>query len=248
MRHIVLTRSAYVPELWPLEANRRRLALLRAVTARSLARQTSRAWRWAVMLHERDPLRRERAAVVRDACPRAVILYDRGAATTRDGLALRAYEGWRGPLQSHQGRLLTTRVDDDDAFASDALARVRAAAERTPVGARTALVIPNGYRVWQGRASLVRHETNAWSSVLSPDGDPFVVFDVRHRQVREAAPLRFVDERPGWLWVRHPDTLSGEKAAASPIGPALRALFPIDWAALGEPARGSGPSGEVLYR
>ena len=36
MRHCVLTRSAYGPE-WTLEANRRRLALTRAVTAKLMA-------------------------------------------------------------------------------------------------------------------------------------------------------------------------------------------------------------------
>ncbi len=55
LRHFVLTRSAYGPA-WSIEANRRRLAVTKAVTARLMAAQTTRVWTWVVLLDRRDPL------------------------------------------------------------------------------------------------------------------------------------------------------------------------------------------------
>lgn len=227
VRHYVLTRAVYPPTLWDRASNERRLRLFEGVTAASLRAQTYRDWSWAVMIHPADPLRIERARIVRSVAPRAILSFYDGPVTNRDDVALRSYNGWRQTLNSAIGAVLTTRIDDDDGFAPDALQRIRSASERAQT--RTALVIPNGFRVWNGRYTRVRHETNAWASILSPDQDPFVIYDVRHREIRSAAPLQFVDEQRGWLWVRHADTLSGEKAADRPLTDELRAIFPVNW-------------------
>ena len=75
-----------------------------------------------------------------------------------------------------------------------------------------------------------------------------IIFDVRHRDIRKAAPLRFVDEKPGWLWVRHDDTLSGDKAAGRPVDQKLRDLYAIDWTVLPRPASTMASTGSTLYR
>ena len=250
LRHFVLTRAVYSPKLWTEEANRRRLRIFEAVTVSSLrAQKAYRDWQWGVVLHPDDPYYAERKRLVRRASPNAIILdFDsKGSQATRDALALRAYEGWRDALNSTKGNLLTTRIDDDDAFTAKALLRIRKAAE-TRRGKRTAWIIPNGYRLWHGRYTSVRHETNAWASISTPSGDPFVIYDVRHRDIAAAAPVKFVDEIPGWLWIRHPDTLSDEKVAGTPVDQKLHKLFPIDWSVLPPPAVTAAPHGVTLYR
>lgn len=224
----------YPPQFWKRDANERRLRLLRGITARLLAKQRG-DWRWVVMLHREDPLAVERVRAVRGADPRAVVLYFNGAVPTDRQAFLRAiaHQGWRGACAAGKGPVLTTRVDDDDGFAPDALPRLRAAVVRAGFQRRRAWLFPHGYRVWKGRSTFVRHVTNAWSSVLSPAGDPFVIFETNHNRIADVAPVSFVDERPGWLWVRHPDTISGGRTADVPISAALRSLFPIDWKLVG---------------
>ena len=199
------------------------------------------------MLHPSDPFYAKRKAIALATSPGALVLdFDTQVPTTRDVLALRAYEGWHDVLDSSRGNLLTTRIDDDDAFTSKALLRIRKAAE-TRRGQRTAWIIPNGYRIWQGRYAPVRHETNAWASICTPSHDPFIIYDVRHREIARSAPVRFVDELPGWLWTRHEDTLSGEKAAGTPIDQKIRDLFAVDWSSLPPPARTVASHGKTRY-
>lgn len=244
-RHYVLTRSAYGPD-WTLEANRRRLAITRAVTVRLMATQTWRDWTWIVLLDERDELLAQRLQVFLEAGVEvkpllwvpgrlAAAPWDRRPDSIRSNrleqVAATAYRApWRSAIRRLRHPLLTTRLDDDDGLAPTTLDRVQRAARR--VHRRTALVHPWGYRTWAGRCSLVRHDTNAMHSLMAPPTDEMLVYDYGHRRVRTVAPVVEVDQHPAWLWVRHQDTISGWKVADDPITPDVRALFPIDWTAL----------------
>lgn len=237
MRHYVLTRAAYGPE-WSLEANERRLAITRAVTARLMAAQTCRDWTWLVLLDPRDPLLEERLAVFRSGGVVRPILWQPAevaaapwdtakSTTTVQKIAATAYRApWDvGPRDE---LILQTRIDDDDGFAPDALARIRS--KRHP--GRVVWMLPIGVRVWNGRETVVRHTTNAMATLQTPPGDTLGVYDYGHRRVAEVARVRLVDEQAGWLWVRHPDTISGHRQADYPIKLRTRRLFPIDWSAL----------------
>ncbi len=238
--HFVLTRSAYGTE-WSPEANRRRLAITAGVTARLMARQTTRDWTWVVLLHSRDPFLAKRLEVFRAAAPAIAPIYwepgelapapwdPNGARTSRvQQVAATAYRApWRAALGERAGLTLMTRLDDDDGLAIDALERVQAAA--AGVAARTILMQPVGFRVWDGRYDRVRHDTNAMHTLATPAGDDLVVYDYGHRRAAQVAPIVTVDEDPAWLWMRHRDTISGWKKAERPITNALRRLFPIDW-------------------
>lgn len=238
MRHFLFTRMVYPPSRWPIEANRRRLAIFRGITVRTLRASAYRQWRWVVMTHPDDPLRSERERLVKDVCPTAIILSYTGPVPNETPALLRgiAHAGWRAATRSIGDAVLTTRIDDDDGFTPDALSRIRSAVDACPEKTkRRAWVLPHGYRVWRGRSTFVRHETNAWSSVLSPPGDPFVIFDTNHNKIQDVAPVSFVDDRPGWLWVRHEDTISGTRTADQPIDDKVRRLFPIEWNLLAAP-------------
>lgn len=244
VRHFVLTRSAYGPE-WAAEANRRRLAITAACTSRLMAAQTTTAWTWLVLLDHRDPLLPERLAVFEAGAPGRVvpILWEptdvaaapwdkHGARTTHaQRVAATAYRApWAQAIGDRRQPLLQTRLDDDDGLAPTTLARVQRAALR--MTARTVLMHPIGYRTWQGRATAVRHPENAMHTLFTPAGDTLGVYDYGHRLVARVAPVRTVDMAPAWLWVRHPDTISGHRQADHPITLVVRRLFPVDWAAL----------------
>lgn len=244
MRHYVLTRSAYGPE-WSEAANARRLAVTRGITAAMMVLQTDQDWTWIVLVDERDPLIDERIKVFEHGAPRLEVIrwrrpvqlapapWDKRAVKAHklEQVAATAYRAdWRGLVGPADDTVLMTRLDDDDALTIDALARVRAAAGS--LATRTVLMHPMGFRVWRHRFSLVRHESNAMQTLVTPPGDAATVYDYGHTVARRFAPVVMVDEQPAWLWVRHRDTISGYKQADRPITPALRARFPIDWRVL----------------
>lgn len=244
MRHYVLTRSAYGPA-WTDDANRRRLEVTRAVTAALMAAQTCRDWTWVVALDPTDPLLDERMAVYEAAAPRFVPLIwsppevpkgatwdrHRNTATKVQRIAASAYKApWRGVMGDADERILQTRLDDDDGLAPDAMERYQAASRR--IVRRTILMLPKGVRVWHGHYADVEHKRNAMHTLVTPPGDTRTVYDYGHATCNKAAPIVMVDQRWGWLWVRHRDTISGHKLASLPIDDAVRTAFPIDWPAL----------------
>lgn len=262
VRHYVLTRSAYGPE-WNENANRRRLTMTRAVTARLMAQQTTKDWTWIVAVHPADPLLEERLDVFRSAGVEVrPIMWEptilapapwdgNGPRTTPvQKAAATAYKApWRA--QMDPGSVLQTRIDDDDGFAPDALARLqRAARELT---SRHVLMLPEGFRVASGRFVRVYQPNNAMHSLFTPENDPLCIYDYGHMQTwsgghsdlpprvrpprsrpnpKAPAPVVFVDDQPGWLWVRHRDTISGHHKAWLPISSSLKRMFPIDWSVL----------------
>ena len=221
----MVTRAVYDPKLWPTDANQRRLSITNAVTVRSLASQTRRDFEWWVAVHPDDQILEARQEVFSRAGVPVVWRPVRPNHHNRSKQAMIAYHAL-GPFQ---GPTLSTRLDDDDAFAADVFARLReVVAESDP---ETAFLFPTGHRVWGGRYTDVRYESNAMSSLWSPRGRSVVSY--LHRQVRtRVRQFRFVDEAPAWLWVRHPDTLSTWKVAYHPLTDEIRRLYPVDWTVL----------------
>jgi len=66
MRHYVLTRSSFAPEVG-LDEIRFRLELLRRICVPALRAQTSRHWGWIVLVDPRDPMLKERTAILESA-------------------------------------------------------------------------------------------------------------------------------------------------------------------------------------
>jgi hypothetical protein len=237
VKHYVLTRSAFGPA-WDKAANMRRLAVTRAVTARTLARQTLTDWTWIVLLDERDIYLNHRLDLYRDSAPTFVPLIWAPPEERRLGRDARAIQRiaaadytapWRSVIPTDDVAVMT-RLDDDDGLAPAALARYAAAAEG--VTAPTALMLPMGIRVWRGRYSVVRHEQNAMHALATPVGSSMIVYGYNHTKLRSYVPVKMLDDEPGWLWVRHIDTISGWRKAERPITAEVRALFPADWEAL----------------
>jgi hypothetical protein len=242
VRHVILTRSAYGPG-WDIDANRRRLAMTRAVTIASLASQTSRDFRWLVLLHPSDPLLPERMAAFGSIGAEFLYLDASGTSAQVASMAYRA--GWAEAIGPRNETIAMTRLDDDDGFAPWAMAKIQERARG--ISRRTVLLFPFGFRVWDGAYTGVRHGSNAMHTLVTPAGDRMTVYDYLHRQVRKVAPLRVVDPRPAWIWSRHPDTISGWRSADRPLTPEIRALFCIDWSIFGEARAHPRVSGAGRY-
>ena len=208
MKHYVTTVS-YRGADYPLDANRRRLALLRGITVPTLAAQGT-DWTWIVYVNPADPLLDERMDAFRSAGVPVIPIQQR----PEDVI------DWSGPV-------LTTRIDDDDGFAPHAFRLLHKAASRLTT--RTALMFPTGFRVYQGRFDLVSNARNAWVSIYAPKGDRAHVRMEQHRRIWRFAPIVNVDTDPAWLWVRHQDTDSGIRRARRRINDGLRSRFPVDW-------------------
>lgn len=232
MRHYILVRSAYGPG-WSLEANQRRLALTEGITLRSLRSQTSRGYHLVVLLHAEDPLLRSRVRAFEALGADLIWTDDTG---TPAEVAYSAYGArWSDAIGERDDTIAMTRLDDDDAFAPWAVAAIQEAAVR--VQRRTALVFQLGVRVWRGGYTLVRHDSNAMHTLVTPPGDETIVYDYGHRRLRKYAALKMLDKRPAWLWSRHDDTISGWRTSERPLSDYIRSLFDVDWRLFGEPQR-----------
>jgi len=235
MRHYLLTRSAYAPDV-PIALNRKRLALTRGVTAPSLAAQTRHDVTWVVMVDEADPLYEERVAVLRSA-GLPLILAPPGNTVRRDVHDM-PWGPWADNLE-HDEPTLTTRIDDDDAFAPWVFDVVRQKAEewmRRQPRRRLVLILPLGWRVASGRINERHDRVSQFSTLYAPRGDRGTVMDINHTRVRKLGKLQAASTQPGWLWLRHEETRSNNSRASMSdrdhmirVPDQVRRQFPVDW-------------------
>lgn len=237
MRHYLLTRSAYGPDV-PLDVNRRRLELLRGITVRSLASQTTRDVTWLVMVDHDDPYLASRMdAFGESGLP---VIYAPAGRLVRDHRFDRPWAAWSKYLV-RDGPTLTTRIDDDDAFAPWTLERFRQRSEQwalTLRGRRRVVwTMPHGVRVNGGRYNLREDWKNQFTSLYAPLNDTTTVMDINHTSVNKLARLRAIETPPAWLWNRHELARSSHSGATMkdiddmiPVDAAVRSAFDIDWA------------------
>jgi len=236
VRHYILTRSAYGPAT-RLRDNQRRIDFLRNVTAASLRAQTTRNLVWLVLIDPADPLLAQRREAIESAGLPCIIAP--AGKMERTGIHDRPWGPWAEHIEWGD-TTLTTRLDDDDAIAPFAMARVQraAAAQGEPV----VWTLPVGYRIVGPRAFRIDWPLAQFGTLQAPPGQRRTIFDKSHQLAGELAPLRPATRDPAWLWVRHKLTrsrlnvgrqtmLNGRSEGnAKRITPELRAEFPVDWA------------------
>ncbi len=238
MRHYLLTRSAYAPSV-PLEVNRYRLAITRGVTARSMAAQTSRDWTWLVLIDLADPLLPERMAAF--VSSGVEVEFAPAGDIVRDDAHDKPWGPWADHLDWSDATL-TTRIDDDDAFAPWVMETYRTKAEewshyvrRGKRGKRIVLALPYGWRFVDGKVNGRHDPTSQFASLYAPLGDRATVMDINHTSVRRLARMIVASNHRGWLWVRHDATRSPNSRASRSLQPMVAPpieAFPIDWSAL----------------
>lgn len=146
-------------------------------------------------------------------------------------------------VDTRGARLLTTRLDSDDALHRDALGVLR----RHAMGEeREFLNLPLGYCYSHpdGRIRLLRHESNHFLSLAeSFDGvPPRTAVCVTHNDAAAAAPLRQIGDRPSWLQVVHERNMSNTFEGQPCAPPDLKAEFNVDAPAIQVADSASGAS------
>lgn len=235
MRHYLLTRSAYGPDV-PLDVNRRRLDLLRGITVRSLAVQTERNLEWLVLIDPRDPLLAERLDVLRAAGYPLIT----GSAEKME--RVHHFDKPWGPWAKYidwSEAVLTSRIDDDDAYAPFALATFRGRADRwgnARRARRRTWCMETGWRLWHGLANQRTDRLSQFLATWAPRGDHTTVMDMNHTGIRTLGTVNHIAGPPAWLWLRHDLARSVNSAASHrdreamrPITRVLRDSFDIDW-------------------
>lgn len=237
MRHYILTRSAYAPSV-PLDVNRQRLELLRDVTAASLRAQTCRGMTWLVMVDAADPLLAERKAAIASAG--LPVVFAPPGRLERSSPHDRPYADWKRYIKWGD-ETLTTRLDDDDALAPWAMARVQAAASAERRRQPIVWTLPVGWRTVGSEAWRITWPWAQFGTLHMPRGRMRTIYEVNHVGVARLAPLMPVSNSPAWLWVRHASTRSSvnvgrqtmeegrRETGPYPIDSRMRRAFPVDW-------------------
>lgn len=235
MRHYLLTRSAYAPTI-DLERNRARLRITRGVTARSMSAQTTIDWTWLVLIDLDDPLLPERMAAFLSSG--VEVIFAPAGDIVRDDPHDKPWGPWADHIDWSDATL-TTRIDDDDAFAPWVMETYRTRAEewaqlvrrRRPI----VLALPYGWRFVNGKVNA-RHDPNSqFASLYAPLGHKATVMDINHTRVRRLARMIVASKQRGWLWVRHDGTRSPNSRASRSVEPMVApplGAFAIDWSAL----------------
>lgn len=115
-------------------------------------------------------------------------------------------------------RVVTTRLDNDDAIARSYVARIQAKAEALPPG--TFLNFPHGLQYANRRLSHTVDFSNAFISFVErhEGGRPSTVYIDSHDQLRQHGCISQVIGRPAWLQVIHQRNLAN-RAKGFPAGP-----------------------------
>jgi hypothetical protein len=237
VKHYLLTRSAYAPTIDSYR-NVKRLRITRGVTVRSLKAQTSKDWIWLVLIDLEDPWLPERMAAF--LASGVEVIFAPAGDIVRDD----AHDKPWGPWAEHidwSDDTLTTRIDDDDAFAPWVMETYRTKAEdwrkSTRRGGRAVvLALPNGWRYVDGKVNARRDLNSQFASLYVPLADHRTIMDINHTRVRRLARMHIATIKPSWLWVRHDATRSPNSRASrsrwehmvEPVG----MPFEIDWSAL----------------
>ncbi len=210
---------------------------MRGITAASLASQTYRDVTWLVLIDPADPLKQEREQVLwQSGLP--FLTADAGSIERND----RRDRPW-GPWRDHidwSDATLTTRIDDDDAFAPWVLGAFQDYAQQWMMARgrkrRAVFVMPVGYRVSGGRANVRRDRTNQFTSLYAPIRDHCCIMDMNHTAQRRLGRLVEISHQPAWLWLRHDAARSAQSRASNvdkqlmvPISQAVRDTFAVDW-------------------
>ncbi len=219
MRHFVLTRFniASAGREAPIRNSagwlKRRFELFETYCLPSMAAQQAGSFRWLIYFDEATPKEfRERIETAQAAVPfDAIFVGPFRAGMAAIDVAAR--------LDTRTGRLVTTRLDNDDAIASDFLERIRQEASGLPDG--TILNFRNGAALRDGRLYSAADESNPFTSLVEDAADCKTIWAATHTELGSNFPLRQVVTQPCWLQVVHGENVAnrikGRRLADSSI-------------------------------
>lgn len=232
--HVILTRfNVPTPGREAEVRNRqgwldRRFTLFEQFCLPSVAAQTVRTFRWIIYFDAQTPQPfRDRIEAAQRVFP--FIAHFREALPLDDVRA-----DVRALLGPDQNRVLTTRLDNDDALACNFVARLHKACDFQISG--TALNFPHGFAWRDGWVYAAQDESGPFASALESRADFQTIWVRPHALLREAFRLVQLDDAPAWVQVIHGDNVTnrikGRQRSARYLGqdfalhPAVQAREP----------------------
>lgn len=178
----------------------RRFDLFEAYCLPSMAAQKPGTFRWLIYFDEQTPDEfRARIAAAQAIVPFDAIF----VGPFRAGLAALDVAA---RLTTKGGRLITTRLDNDDAVSSDFLERVKAEAEGFPDG--TIINFKEGIALQNGRLYTAADESNPFTSLVEQADKAETIWAAPHTELAMRFPLRQVVTEPCWLQVVHGENVA----------------------------------------
>ncbi|RMH27987.1 MAG: hypothetical protein D6693_04385 [Planctomycetota bacterium] len=197
----------------------------------SIEAQTERAFTWLIFFDAAtpEPFRARAEALAGRGFIRPVFLDRFDPAPVSEAV--------RAALTPGAARLVTTRLDNDDALSVDHVARVR---DHVADQAFAFVNFDRGFVLRDGRLYEHRHPSNAFASLieaLEPGSAPRTVWSVQHMQIAGAGPVIHDQGPPAWLQIVHGRNVSNRVRGRRRRREALREGFPF--AARGDGGRDS---------
>ena len=178
----------------------RRFELFERFCLPSMAAQVESDFRWLIFFDRDTPARfRDRISDAAAKAPINPLFVPPGDLT---GVA----ETVARLLDPGTRRVVTTRLDNDDAVARDYLARVRQMAASVDDG--TAINFPVGLALRDDRLFTARDESNPFVSVVEAARDLRTVWSAPHRNLGAEWNLVQVETEPCWLQVVHGENVA----------------------------------------
>ncbi len=178
----------------------RRMDLFEEICLPSVAAQTVHDFKWLIYFDARtDEVYRKRIQNWRMIVPFEALFVD-------DFVSRRAANDIRKRLSASTEKLLTTRLDNDDAIARFFVAKLHETADQMPIG--TALNFPTGYSLRAHKLYHASDPNSPFVSLLEGSDDIKTVWCDQHRKLQRSYPYQQIQSPPAWLQTIHGENVS----------------------------------------
>lgn len=231
-RHYVLTRfndGLYGPKprvpTPPDEWMDHRLSLFTAFTVPSMMEQTCQEFTWLVLMDARTP-RRYIEEIESFRYPNLKLIH-----ATETG------PKWSQAIVPGDYDLLTTRLDNDDAFHRDAIGALQQAyrAQRSQRARPWVMVFPFGLimHLASHELSVMEYWLNNCPTLVADGREGRTVFQWRHDEIPPEVAKCYIKDRPYWLQIVHAHNLLNALPAQGHPFKILHQEIPLslDWLA-----------------
>ena len=208
----------------------RRFDLFKTYCLPSMAAQTCQNFRWLIYFDHGTPRGiRERIAQAQKIFPfEAVFVGPFDMKMTAHDVASR--------LSPEAARIITTRLDNDDAVSIDFIEKIQTYGMSCASG--TVLNFTHGIALRNRLAYSACDASNPFTSLVSCAADVRVIWEATHRSLAETFDLQQVSDGPVWLQVVHGENVANRiKGRLLPIS-TIAESFVIDKGTFVEPSRG----------
>jgi hypothetical protein len=202
----------------------RRFELFTTYCLPSMSAQDVRDFQWLIYFDEQTPEQfREQIIAAQAQVPfESIFVGPFHAGLAAEDVAKR--------LRPDTTRVLTTRLDNDDAVSSDFLQRIRSEAKGLPDG--TMLNFRQGVALRNGRLYTAIDESNPFTSLVEQAKGASTIWAAPHTELATRFPTRQISTAPCWLQVVHGENVAnrikGKRLADKAVLDRFR-LHPSVW-------------------